>query len=1722
MPTDGQLTTQLKVLRAEQQQLFTRLQNLYTESKKVANPINLRNFQIRLKTLSQTKDRFETIVREINQLELTLDENFNPDFSTIDSFDEILCNIQSVADLISEPTTATSSSRPTNQAGSSGFSAKSISRLPRIPLPVFSGDIKEWPTYFELFKSLIDENQELKTVDKAHYLFGSLSGIAKNICGGLTPTESNYSIVWKALVEKYQDKRKQANAYLEKILKFKTFQIESVANLNSFIDNFDSSVCVLKKLQMTDLGDFILAFVALSKLDPQSRRAFEMKNNTSEIPTYDDVINFVKSHMKVLSHTDSGKIQAYKSNVDGAKSKPQAFMIRDSEKKCILDCHENHEVYQCPKFVKWSPKLRYEFVKKSKLCLNCLSSHKIINCRSKFNCFTCKQRHHSLLHFPTSKPSDSINTAPDAPSTPSICGNITAGDAVASSYCSMDNENYVQNSTVLLSTVSVNFIDRFRKIHKLRFLLDSASQANFIVSRTCKKLNLTVKKAHSVVLGLGSNANSVEGHVKIVVSSQINSKENHLLNMLVIDKVSNNLPNFRISLKTLSYLQELPLADSCFHIPGEIDGILGAEVFASVIGQNKVDGPPGCPTALETSLGYVIIGSAPILPSSIVEQPAYCSVVNLSVEDILQKFWEIEEIEVASSLNAEDVECEKIFTSTVKREPSGRYIVALPFKEEPSVLGDSYTAACRRLLTIEKRLENSPEMRLKYNEAMQNFIAQNHISKISDNLPRYPGYYIPHHGVYKVSSSTPLRIVFDASCKTSTSKSLNDILFAGPKLHSDVFVTLLNFRLFAIAMTADISQMYRQIKIQKSHRRYQRLVWRFSKNEPISVYEISVVAFGVTSSPYLALRTMHQLASDESSSYPLASNAVINDMYVDDFVTSVQDTQNAIKLFQEMVNLCESGGFPIVKWNTNSKVVLKNIPEKIRLNQTLEFNSGNMQSVLGLQWDPESDTLSFKINSVVHKCTKRNILSTIARIFDPLGIIAPVILQAKLMIQNIWILKLGWDDVPPDSVVKLWSQFVLEMPQLVSFKIPRSLGVGDNPITLVAFADASLKAYGGVVYIKTRNNVELLCAKSKVAPLKTVSIPRLELLGVHLLAKLIHKVIETYNRRSSIENIYVFSDSSIALCWIHSSPHRWKTFIANRVTKINEWLPPSVLWFHIPGAENPSDCLSRGLMPSKLIENTLWRKGPDWLILEPENWPVTPFSVNKFSTNLESKVTSLAVTNHDDNSLYRLISNSSSWIRLVRSMVYVLRFSKLLPKRENISSSDLEQAEHKLLWLVQKKHFAKEIELLERGQECSFRVRSLRPFMHNGILRVGGRLSNSKLEFEQCHPVLLPKNDPLVNLLIDYIHSKNLHTGSGLVLALLRQRYWILAARSIVRIRVRNCNRCFRVRPKPTFPIMADLPKFRVQEAKPFVHTGTDYCGPFSITISRSRGARVQKAYICIFICLVTKALHLELASDLSTANFLQCLKRFLSRRGPVSILYSDNGRNYIGSKNELDSLYKLLTSVEYTEKYCNELSHRKIEFRFNTPRTAHQGGIWESQVKCVKSHLFKVVGSQILSYEEMNTLLIQIEALLNSRPLCTLSDDPSDPLALTPAHFLNLTPLQFLPAADLTNESINRLNRYQLIDRLVQSFWARWHLEYLTTLQVRQKWQTKTSDDNVIRPGLIVLIKEDNVAPLQWPLGVIEEIFPNKDGVVRRASVRTKQGICQRPAVRLCPLPSQ
>ncbi|CAK1602561.1 unnamed protein product [Parnassius mnemosyne] len=318
---------------------------------------------------------------------------------------------------------------------------------------------------------------------------------------------------------------------------------------------------------------------------------------------------------------------------------------------------------------------------------------------------------------------------------------------------------------------------------------------------------------------------------------------------------------------------------------------------------------------------------------------------------------------------------------------------------------------------------------------------------------------------------------------------------------------------------------------------------------------------------------------------------------------------------------------------------------------------------------------------------------------------------------------------------------------------------------------------------------------------------------------------------------------------------------------------------------------------------------------------------------------------------------------------------------------------------------------------------------------------------------------------------------------------------------------------------MADLPEPRVRAVvKAFVHTGCDYAGPVLVTPYRGKGIKSRKAYICLFTCLTTRAVHIELASDLSTACFLAAMKRFLARRGSVQCFYTDNGTNFIGARSYLRDLYAFLKN-EYKPVWEKQLAESRIQWKLIPPNAPHFGGCRESNIKCIKTHLYRVIGQQILTFEELQTVLSQIESILNSRPLTVLSSDPSDPAALTPAHFLHTVPLDFLPAPDIDDSIPHLLTRYELLDKLVQSFWMRWRREYLHSLQARQKWNSPSFP---VKEGTVVVVIQDSITPLHWPLGIITQTFKGKDDVIRVAMVRTKHGTYQRPVVKLCPLPTQ
>ncbi|XP_060519934.1 uncharacterized protein LOC132698090 [Cylas formicarius] len=397
----------------------------------------------------------------------------------------------------------------------------------------------------------------------------------------------------------------------------------------------------------------------------------------------------------------------------------------------------------------------------------------------------------------------------------------------------------------------------------------------------------------------------------------------------------------------------------------------------------------------------------------------------------------------------------------------------------------------------------------------------------------------------------------------------------------------------------------------------------------------------------------------------------------------------------------------------------------------------------------------------------------------------------------------------------------------------------------------------------------------------------------------------------------------------------------------------------------------------------------------------------------------------------------------------------------------------------------------------------------NNILRVGGRLKNSNLKFDH----------ELTDLLIRKIHLENLHVGTQNLLSIIRLQFWPVNGKNAVKRIVKSCIRCYRANPKPGKFLMGSLPSSRVTPSRPFANCGVDYAGPIFVKEGTLRKSKLVKTYICIFICSATRAIHIELVMDLTTDSFLNALKRFCSRRGKATNIHSDNGLNFVGANNHFLELHKLVNNKEHNDKVYSFLAEDKINWHFLPARSPHMGGLWEAAVKSTKFHLRRVLGESSLNYDEMYTLLVQIESCLNSRPLTAISNDVYDYTPLTPSHFLIGDSLVSPPQLDVKNENISRLSRYHRLQQLYQQFWQRWSKEYLGSLQLRSKWQRDSADS--VRPGALVVLVEDNVPPLRWPMARVTEVHSGSDGIVRVLSVRLPNGtILKRSVARVCFLP--
>ncbi|KAJ8720880.1 hypothetical protein PYW08_006345 [Mythimna loreyi] len=1584
---------------------------------------------------------------------------------------------------------------------------------PTMDIPTFNGNYHQWIAFKDLFTESIHNNRSISYAQKMQFLKAKVRGEPERLIQHLHISTENYKVCWDILNHRYNNTNLLFSSHLNILLSLPNMQQQSASQIKKMYDTTNECLNAVKNLgvDVNSWDPFIVHVLAL-KLDQQTHSEYtDSRKNPRDLPVLSEFMGFLEN--KFTSLEASRRKQDGQKTTSDHKSQHEhnskkhfqkfikSFTNNSATKKlwkCPV-CNENHHVFNCKTFLESTSDSKRKIINKLNLCRNCLYDHKGKACFSNKRCRECQGDHNTLLH-------ESFSGSGNSKS-----------DASTSTFKERKSVTHVSNpeiSETLLPTAQIKVMGVNGVYYPMRALIDQGSQISLITENAAQLLGLPRKACKGTVMGVGAKESNCKGVIHIEASA-VYTDYTFSTEVLIMKTLLYNLPNRSFQKPSWACLEHVNLADPEYNLSRPVDILLGADVFSSIIMNGLIKEGDSQVVAQQTRLGWIISGNV---------KSYQCSVVLNDIEDI-QRFWEIEDVvdDSQNKLSEEDYECVQRYKADTSRREDGRYVVRLPLKANiEKKLGESRHKAIGQFYQLEKKLSNNDNIQSSYRSFIHEYIKLGHMQESTFDKNQL-SCYLPHHCVMKSdSTTTALRVVFNASAKTSSGLSLNDLMYSGPNLQKDLFSLILKWRQYEFAYTADLEKMFRQIFCHKDDLKYQKIIWRDSPNQVLREYELLTVTYGTKAAPFLAIMTLRQLANDERYKYPAAAKVLEEDFYMDDLLSGHHTLQEAKQLQKDLIDLLKSGGFNLRKWSSNKTELLDGVSTT---DEVFDFRHQESTKTLGLRWHPTEDQFTFqsKINVLSSKTvTKRSLLSDISKIFDPLGWLSPITTKLKLLFQAVWQQQLNWDDQVPEEMVKQWSLMTEDLQHINEFKLPRWLQCHrKGTIKLHGFCDASSKAFACVIYCIYENEdtnqiskVSLVTGKARLVPTnKDITLPRLELSAAVLLSKLMYTVTQCLVGHD-IE-IFAWSDSTAVLGWLKGDPSRWKRFVANRVKQVTDIIP-SNSWRYVKSAENPADCASRGMSVEQLKQHTIWWHGPSWLPSfdknQSEETPVydTCEEIRAITT---SQVT--ATKTQPNDVINTILSKYSSFARMTRILAWILRISaRSQPKQSFLTITELRRAKYILIKYVQQYEFAEEIKSLQNQQsvDTKSKLLNLNPYLdEHGLLRVGGRINNARISKNMQHPIIIPHSGILTDRLIDQGHQMTFHGGARITLAWLRQEFWIIGGNRAVKKRIHNCVTCRRHNPVKNTQIMGDLPESRCNPSRPFHHTGVDFTGFVGIKANKGRGIKTTKGYIAVFVCMATKAVHLELVSDLTSAGFLAALRRMAARRGAPSHIYSDNGTNFVGANKALREEYiNLQTTLD--DEFYRAITDMQIQWHFNAPSWPSAGGLWEAAVKSLKYHIKRVVCEQKLTYEEYSTLLAQLEACLNTRPLCAISEDPEDIDYLTPSHFLSSG-----PTLTIIETERDARTRWHFTQKIFGDIWKRWKTEYLCQLSARSKWRQQRSN---LKVDDIVIIQDANLPPGKWALGRIIELHPGMDGNVRVVSIKTKNGVIKRPITKLCLLP--
>lgn len=1481
-----------------------------------------------------------------------------------------------------------------------------------------------------------------------------------------------------------------------------------------------------------------------------------------------------------------------------SNTRPQANQKSDFKpKRSCAFCGDSHFNDQCTKYT--TVETRMQVLREKKCCFRCgRDNHQSKQCRVKVVCFHCKRGHMTAMCYTKfGKPSNLNQKVHHANAGPRVHhvkpAVVSINQPRSRTPLSEDDGPLVTASvgtngcrTAALMVVNAQVFnpEKPEKSMDCVIFFDNGSQRTFVSKEMCTKLGLSALMTEQLDInsfGSSKPRSLLTDRVEFSLLLK-DGKEMELTGNAVPQKFINH-PQMRpeLSADDLKHIDKM----NDMVLNGQLndkkkvkpDILIGSEYFWDFMESKPFALPSGL-KIIQTKLGAIVTGSQRC-ESNMNVLANLVSVFNISAqedEEIEEKtsemtavypdmaailpesnmedyseYWIRENAPQIQGHNDNDDEiARKYFYETAVVE-DGKITVSFARKNVNVPLSDNAEVSIQRFRSLDKRLSNDTGLFEEYKKTINEYLKKGIIEPVPEGVPDGDVCYLPHHPVLKPErSTTKCRIVFDASAKSpkdGSVLSLNESLYRGPVKPPLIPRVLNEFRMTKYVCISDVEKAFLNIRLDEKCRDLCRFWWYKNDDKPgkvdenLTAYRFTRVLFGLVQSSYLLEEATTLMLSRSGAEM---DEQMKRNMYVDNAVITAETEEELFVKKEHFKKLFGDHSMNLRQFLSNSALFNSSLTEADKTDST------NVK-MLGVPWDAVNDTLTFVTAKRVceGRMTKRMVARSLATTYDVLGMLTPITLQGKLLLNELFRDQIDWDENISVEQQARYEEIMQSLSELGELKIQRYLGIQpDSEYELHCFTDASMLAYACAVYVRFRDQngeiqVKLLIAKNRLAPSSAPTVPKMELLGIQLGVELLQWVTSDvqFPKNCKLTSTRLWSDSKAAIGWCHNEKPL-STFVDNRVQIIRR-TGPSVEIRFCPGAMNPADVATRGLSASDLKNGAhMWWTGAEFLKFDQTCWPenmvnlVSDDELEELARERQKTILVMESKTRAESGKGVLfdISRFSSFEKLVRVAVLTLRVverwtQKVKGKTESattmnitecITAAEVEQAEIVLLKQIQKEipGFDQIMDDLTRKQRRHQLVMSLNLAVdRNGLIRSQGRFKNAETVDEKPkYPILLPKDNPFTELVIRYYHNKNFHMGVQQTLTDIRTKYWIIHGKAQVKKSKLKCVVCKRAGGGAfSLPTMPPLQSERINRSTVFERIGVDMYGPTMVTV----GAETKKAWVVLFTCLTTRMVHLEYVLDLSTFTYLRALRRFISLYTCPTLIISDNASTFKLAEKTLETLEEVEVPLD------NVLMHfcafRGIRFKYINAFSPHEGGFYERLIQICKRMLNITKRGKLMEIEEFRTVILETQSIANRRPLTTLYDEPESMVVIRPIDFLlpgSTTPVSPLTdgEADDPDFKTGKENSAKQMKRMWESkqvlldkVWKMFETEYFSILRKRRNdhERAKPTAETTPKLGEVVLIHDNNHHRNYWKLGRISNLRVSADGETRSAEVQLPNG---------------